>query len=226
MARNIRVSLSILTVGFAVEGAGGAYSVLGGRSLVPMTSFLLLLPVTMTLVGLLFLAIGRHEWGEVHEARVHRSNVIFGLSLLAGVVAATEAGALAAYPSFGIPLWAVLLFGAATGSFLLGTFVTYAHLVFHMVTTPSKVALVASAVWALAISTFIGETLAADLPSIVGLIEARSFALEGLASPVGYLASFLFVSYFLLLGAYVDAHLTVTRRQPAALRTVPRPLRN
>src|SRR5208282_3219114 len=32
-----------------------------------------------------------------------------------------------------------------------------------------------------------------------------------------YLASFLFISYFLLLGAYVDAHVTVARRRAAWL---------
>jgi hypothetical protein len=213
MSTNLRISLTILSVGFAVEGGGEVYSLLTAGSFLPGTSLLFLLPAVVTLLGLLFILIGRHEWDELHQARVRRANLIFALSLLAGFVAAIEVVVLAAYPGFGAPLWAEVLFGAATGAFLLGTFVTYAQLVFHLVTRPSKVALVASTVWALIVSIFIAQTLAADLPSILGLIGAHSFSFEYLISPVDYLASFLFISYFLLLAAYVDAHVTVARRR-------------
>jgi hypothetical protein len=217
MSTNLRISLTILSVGFAVEGGGEAYSLLTAGSFLPGTSLLFLLPAVVTLLGLLFILIGRHEWDELHRARVRRANLIFGLSLLAGFVAGIEVTLLAAYPGIGAPLWAEVVFGAAVGSFLLGTFVTYAQLVFHLVTRPSKVALVASIAWALIMSIFIAQTLAADLPSILGLIGAHSFSFEYLISPVDYLASFLFISYFLLLGAYVDAHVTVARRRAAWL---------
>jgi hypothetical protein len=212
MASNLRVSLTILSVGFAIEGSGEVYSLLTAGAFLAGTSLLFLLPAAMTCVGLVCLLIGRREWDELHRARVRRSNLIFGLSLLAGFVAVAEVGLLAAYPGVGVPWWAELLFGTAAGAFLLGTFVTYAHLVFHLVTRPSRVALVVSTVWALAVSAFIGETLAGDLPSILGSIGAPSSLIGSLISPVDYLASFLFVSYFLLLGAYVDAHITVAWR--------------
>jgi hypothetical protein len=221
MTGSLRVSLTILSIGFAVEGAGEVYSLLTAGAFLPGTSLLFLLPAALTCVGLSFLLVGLHEWDEVHRARVRRSNLIFGLSVFAGFVAAIEVGLLAAYPSVGVPWWAELVFGVAAGAFLLGTFVTYAHLVFHLVSRPSQVVLVASTCWALAVSAFIGEALAADLPSILGSIGARSFSIDYLVSPIDYLASFLFVSYFLLLGAYVDAHITVARRHAAGLDRQP-----
>jgi hypothetical protein len=219
MSTNLRISLTVLSAGFAVEGAGEVYSLLTAGAFLPGTSLLFLVPAIVTLVGILFLLIGRHEWDELHRARAHRAALIFGLSVLSGLIAAVVVAFLSAYPAFGVPLWAELVFGAAVGAFLLGTFVTYAQLVFHLVSAPSKVALVASSLWALVVSAFIAQTLAADLPSILALIAAHSFSIDFLISPVDYLASFLFVSYFLLLGAYVDAHLTVARRRRRAQPT-------
>lgn len=213
MSTNLRISLTILSVGFAIEGGGEVYSLLTAGSFLPGSSLLFLLPAIVTLLGILFILVGRHEWDENHWARVRLANQIFGLSLLAGFVAGIEVTLLAVYPGIGAPLWAEVVFGAAVGSFLLGTFVTYAQLIFHLVTRPSKAALVASTLWALVISALIGRTLAGDLSSILGLIGAHSFSIDYLISPVDYLASFLFVSYFLLLGAYVDAHVTVARRR-------------
>ncbi|MGI0128691.1 MAG: hypothetical protein ACREEC_00810, partial [Thermoplasmata archaeon] len=148
--------------------------------------------------------------------RIHRANRAFGLSILAGVVAALEVGVLAYYPTVGSPFWAELLFGVTTGAFLFGTFITYAQLVFHLVSRPSKAALVASTLWALIVSAYVGQALGSALPTILGLIATRSFSVGTLLGPVDYLASFLFVSYFLLLIAYLDAHVTVARGRPRA----------
>jgi uncharacterized membrane protein YidH (DUF202 family) len=213
MSTNLRISLSILSAGFAVEGVGEVYSLLTAGSFLPGTSLLFLLPAVVTVLGILFLLIGRHEWDEIHRARARRASLIFSLSLVAGFVAGIEITLLVVYPGVGAPLWAEVLFGAAVGAFLLGTFVVYAQLVFHLVTVPSKAALVAATLWALAVSVLIAQELAADLPSILGTIGAHSFSIDYVISPVDYLASFLFVSYFLLLGAYVDAHITVARRR-------------
>jgi hypothetical protein len=217
LATNLRISLTILSAGFAVEGAGEVYSLLTAGSFLPGASLLFLLPAVVTLLGLLFLLVGRHEWDDLHRARVRRANLIFGLSLLAGVVAGVDLALLVVSPTVGAPLWAEVVFGAAVGACLLGTFVTYAQLVFHLVTRPSRVALVIASLWALVVSIFIAQALAADLPDILGTIAAHSFSIDYLVSPVDYLASFLFVSYFLLLGAYVDAHFTVARRRAAWL---------
>lgn len=214
MTTNLRISLTILAIGFAIEGGGEAYSLATAGAFLPGTSLLFLLPALVTLLGLMFLLIGRHEWDELHRTRVRQANVIFGLSLLGGFVALIELALLVVYPGVGTPLWAEVLFGTAVGSFVLGTFVTYAQLVFHLVSRPSKAALIASILWALIVSIYVAHALAADLPTILGLIGAHSFSVGVLIAPVDYLASYLFISYFLLLAAYLDAHVTVARGPP------------
>jgi hypothetical protein len=216
MVTNLRISLTILSIGFAIEGAGEAYSLASSGALLPGTSLVFLLSAVVTLLGLLFLFLGRHEWNELHRNRAARTNQIFALSLLGGFVAAGEVAVLVAYPSIGTPIWAEVLFGAALGSLILGTFVTYAYLVFHLVGRPSKVVLLAAAVWALLVSAYIGKVLAGDLSAILSAVASRSLTIEGLIAPVDYLASYLFVSYFLLFAAYLDAHTVVARGLPVA----------
>ncbi len=214
MTTNLRISLTILSVGFAIEGAGEAYSLISTGALLPGTSIVFLLSTAVTLLGLLFLFLGRHEWNELHRARAARTNQIFILSLLGGFIAAVEVVVLWQYPALGTPVWAEWLFGAALGSLVLGTFITYSYLVFHLVGNPSKAVLVVSAIWALLVSAYIARDLAADLPAIVSAVSTRSLTVEGLISPVDYLASYLFVSYFLLFAAYLDAHSVVAKGPP------------
>jgi hypothetical protein len=211
MTTNTRVSLTILSIGFAVEGAGELYSFVSRGSFRPGVSLLFVLPTVMTLAGLLFVWIGRHEWNELHRTRVRQAHVVFGLSLLGALVAGAVVGVLLLRPSLGAPWWARGLFGAAVGSLVLGTFITYALLVFHLVPRPSKLLLLASLVWSLIISGFVGAAMATNLPTILGLAARRAFAVPTFLGPVDSLASYLFVSYFLLLAAYVDAHRTVAQ---------------
>ncbi len=104
-----------------------------------------------------------------------------------------------------------MLFGASVASLVFGTFVTYVLIVFHLAPRPSQFALLASIAWALLVSAFIGIALAADLPTVMTLISSRAFTVPRFVGPVDTLASYLFVSYFLLFAAYLDAHRTVAR---------------
>ena len=63
MTTNLRISLTILSIGFAIEGAGELYSVVSQGRFKPGVNLLFVLPTVMTLAGLLFVWIGRHEWG-------------------------------------------------------------------------------------------------------------------------------------------------------------------
>lgn len=216
MTTNLRISLTILSLGFAIEGAGEAYSLVTSGAFLPGTSLVFLVTTLVTLLGLLFLFLGRHEWNEIHRSRAARTNQIFALSLLGGFIAAAEVAVLVVDPALGTPWWAQLLFGAALGSLVFGTFATYAYLVFHLVRPPSRFVLLAASVWALIVSAYIGRVLAGDLGSIVAAVGARSLSVDQMFSPVDYLASYLFVSYFLLFAAYLDAHAVVARGLPVA----------
>jgi len=215
MTTNIRICLTILSVGFGIEGGGELYSLVSRGTFHPGVNLLFVLPTAMTLAGLLFVWVGRHEWNELHRSRVRSAHQVFALSLLGGVVGGATVAALYAVPALGVPLWAQVVFGASFASLVLGTFVTYVVLVFHLVPRPSRFALIASIGWAFLISAFIGVALAANLATVMSLLSSRAFAVPQFVGPVNSLASYLFVSYFLLLAAYVDAHRTVARGLPA-----------
>lgn len=211
MTASTRVSLTILSFGFGIEGGAELYSFVTHGAYRPGSDLLLVLPFALTLAGLLFVWVGRHEWNELHRDRVRQAHRVFGASLLGALVAGATVGMLLAEPSLGVPWWAGVLFGAAVGSLVLGTFVTYALIVFHLVPTPSKALLLASLLWALVVAGFVGAALAANLPAILALASQRIVGVPNFVGPVDSLASYLFVSYFLLLTAYVDAHRTVAR---------------
>jgi hypothetical protein len=213
---NLRLSLTILSIGFAIEGGSELYSVASKGSFHPSANLLFLVPAVATLLGLLFVWVGRHEWSETHRDRVRQAHMVFGLSILAGVVAAAVVAVLAYVPALGSPLWAEVLFGAAIGFLVLGTFFTYVYLIFHLVARPSQAVLIASIVWAFLVSTFIGEAMAVNLSSILGLVAHRTLTLPTFLAPVDTLASYLFLSYFLLLAAYVEAHRQIARDPTAA----------
>ena len=211
MTTNIRVSFTILSLGFAVEGAAELYSFVSRGTFRPGVTVLFVLPVAMTLAGLLFVWIGQHEWNALHRARVRQAHLVFGLSLLGALVAGAVGATLLLQPALGTPAWARATFGAAVGSLVLGTFVTYALLVFHLVPTRSKALLVASLAWALLVAGLVGAAVGENLPAVLALASHRSFTVPTFIGPVDSLASYLFVSYFLLLAAYVEAHRTIVR---------------
>jgi len=206
---NLRVSLTILSLGFGIEGGSELYSFVSRGAFRPGISLLFALPFAMTVAGLMFVWVGQHEWNALHRSRVHQAHQVFALSLVGALVAGVVLAALVSQPTLGTPLWARGLFGAAIGSLVLGTFVTYALLVFHLVPRPSKALLLAALAWALLVAGFVGLALGTNLPTIVGLAEHRTLGVPAFLAPVTSLASYLFVSYFLLLAAYLDAHRAV-----------------
>jgi hypothetical protein len=208
---NLRVSLTILSLGFGIEGGSELYSFVSRGTFHPGINVLFALPFVMTLAGLLFVWVGQHEWNALHRARVRQAHQVFGASLVGALVGGLVVAALVEEPGLGVPLWARGLFGGAVGSLVLGTFVTYSLLVFHLVPRPSKALLLASLAWALLVAGFVGVAMAANLPAIVGLAEHRALGVPSFFAPVTSLASYLFVSYFLLLAAYLDAHRAVLR---------------
>jgi len=212
MTTSTRISLTILSLGFAIEGGAELYSFASRGGYRPGVSVLFVLPTVVTLAGLLFVWIGRHEWNALHRTRVRQAHAVFGLSLVGALVAGAVVGVLLARPDLGTPAWARGLFGAAVGSLVLGTFVTYALLVFHLVPRPSKALLIASIVWALLVAGFVAGAMATDLPTVLSLAAHRAFSVPSFVAPVDALASYLFVSYFLLLAAYVDAHRAIVNQ--------------
>lgn len=211
MTRNLRIALTVLSIGFALEGIEELYSFLTSGTPVPGASLLFILPLILAVLGLVFVWVGRDEWNDVHRVRARTAGHVFTLSILGGFVAAGVVALLIAVPSIGTPPWAQGLFGAAFGSLVFGTFVVYAYLVFHLVTTWARVAVVLALVWAFVVSVAVSAVLASNLTTILVLINNRTVEIPAFVAPVDLLISYLFVSYFLLLTAYIEAHVAVAR---------------
>lgn len=214
MTVNLRLSLAIFSIGFAIEGAGASYSLLTHSSQLPGGGTLLFVSPAFTVLGLLFLFIGRHEWSELHRRRVRHAHATFGLVVLFLAVAAAPIayfGEVA--PAGDTPAWAPALFGAAIAGFLLFTYVTYALVVFHLVGGGGKVAVGLAVVWSAVIGFEVGALLSGQFGTFVLAVRNRSLSAAGIAAPVSFELSLLFGAYFLFLAAFLDAHRRVAGSQ-------------
>ncbi|HEV2165759.1 MAG TPA: hypothetical protein VGS23_02090 [Thermoplasmata archaeon] len=211
MTVNLRLSLSVFMVGFAAESASGFVSLASNSTQLPFHGALVLLSPAFTVLGLLFLWIGRHEWNEVHRTRVGHANLAFAVSL----IATAAAGAPIAYLTFlgtsTPPGWLSLEFGAAVALVFAVTFVTYALVAAHLVGRSGEIAMALGLAWAAGISALIGLALAAQLRSIVGAVAHRTLSVGPIFDPITLLDALLALSYLAFFLAFADAHYRVAR---------------
>ena len=92
MTVNLRLSLTVFKVGFGVESLSGFVALASGSEMLPFHGYLLLLSPIFSAFGIVFLWIGRHEWHELHRARVGHANLAFAVSLIATAMAAAPIG--------------------------------------------------------------------------------------------------------------------------------------
>ncbi len=216
MTRNLRIALTILSVGFALEGTEELYSLLTASSRVPGASALFVLPVLLAVVGLALVWVGKDEWDVVHRAHARKAGLLFVGSLTAGFVAIGIPALLYAAPGLGTPVWAEAIFGGAAGSLGFGLFLVYGSLVYHLASGISRIAILLAVAWSLVVAVDISLLLARNLSAIVLLVNHPTVTVPAFVSDAELLVSYLFVSYFLLLGAYVEVHVAVARGRVAA----------
>lgn len=214
---NLRLSLTVFKIGFAVESASGFAALAAGASALPFHGSLILLSPVFSAFGILFLWVGRHEWNEVHRRRVGHANLAFGVSLLAIALAAAPVAYLSAIGGASPPGWLAVEFGAAVAVLFAVTFVTYALVAAHLVGRLGEIAMGLGLAWAVFISGLIGLALSPQLAPLVRTIAARSPAVEAIAQPITLLDALLAFSYLAFLVAFADAHYRVARgRAPEA----------
>lgn len=216
MTVNLRLSLTVFKIGFGAESLSGFLVLATGAADLPFHGVLLLLSPVFTAFGILFLWIGRHEWNELHRARVGHANLAFALSLLATALAAGPVVYLAAEGGPTPPGWLGFEFGVAVALVFAVTFVTYALVASHLVGPVGRAAMAAGLLWAVVISAAIGLALASQLHPIVATIVARSPALGPIEHPITLLDSLLAFSYLGFFVAFADAHWRVARGLDAA----------
>lgn len=211
MTVNLRLSLTVFKLGFAVESAGGFVALASGSGQLPFHGALLLLTPLFSAFGILFLWVGRREWNELHRTRVGHTNLAFSVSLIAIALAAAPVAILAAYGGPTPPGWLPVEFGVAVALVFAVTFVTYALVASHLVGPVGRIAMALGLGWAILISAAIGLALAPQLGPLVQTVVARSTNLGPITQPIFLLDALLALSYLAFFVAFADAHYRVVK---------------
>jgi len=211
MVSKLRLTLAILSLGFAIEGAIEAYTYLSRSYRLPYAALIFVLGPLVTLAGIFVLWVGRHEWSDLLSRRFRHAHRAFGFSLLALIIAV----GLLVWSSYGsaasISWWVSGGFGAAVMASLLLTFATYVLIAYHLTAKVGKALLLLALGWAAVVSFWIGQVLIRDFGSIVLVLQTRTLADGSLSASLAGVESYLALTYALLMMAYIDAF----RRAPA-----------
>ncbi len=211
MAPNLRLSLTIFSVGFAIESGVDLYHVLTGTVQLIAGSSLFLVGTVATVLGLLFLWIGRHEWNEVHVQRVRHAHLAFATSVVLAAAAVGPAAYYGYVSPDALPWWLGAEVGAAVAISLLVTVWMYIVIVYHLVAWPGKAILGLSLFVAVPVAVLFGQSIMINLPSYLHSATSSPMGVLPLVEPALNLLSWLFASYVLLLAAFADAHRRVAR---------------
>jgi hypothetical protein len=231
MAAHLRWSLAVFATGFAVEAILDVYRLTARMSLAVSSGTLFLISAGATVLALLFLGLGQHEWNELHRSRVLRAHAAFLLVLVLSAVAVGSV-AYALYRPGALPApWLALEVGVMVAGARIMIFVTYTLVVFHLVGTVGKSLLGLSALAAVPVAYDVGRLVETRVGVYLAPVPTSasipSTLVQGLVDPLLALLVWLFVSDGLPLAAYVDAHHRVvrqTRRQDLQrLAVSPRP---
>lgn len=218
MLSKIRLTLVLLIIGFIIEGAIGAYTLLSGSSSLPYAALILFLGPFITLAGLLVLWAGRRQWNDLISRDFRHAHRVFGLSVVALVFAVLPIGWYTYQPAAVIPWWVYWGFGAAVVFAFLLTFATYVLLAFPLTSVVGKGVLTLALAGAGVLSFLIGIAVALEFGAILLLVQTHSLAVMALNSPIAGLESYFAVVYALLIIGYLDAY----RLTPPSVPNVPR----
>ncbi|MFZ0829909.1 MAG: hypothetical protein WCB18_09935 [Thermoplasmata archaeon] len=222
MAPNLRLSLTIFTVGFAIEAGVNAYDILTGSSKGTTGEVLFGIGVVATLMGVLFLTLGRHEWNELHHQRVHHAHLTLLVTVLLGAAAAGPVAYYAYMSGLAIPSWLAYEVGGAVAGSLFFSFILYAIIVYHLLGTTGRAILILALVAAIPVVGIVGYHISGDLPAYLATARASPSKLVSLIEPVLAYLSYMFLAYALFAVAFIDAHRRVARGlEPPGTDAVP-----
>lgn len=212
MRANLRISLTILSLGFAIDAVGATYALVTRAAQLPAAGLLLYLNPAFTVAGLLFLFIGRHEWNELHRRRVTHVHLVFFLAIgTAAIGAAFLAYLVYVVPASAAPAVAAPVVAVVAGVALWATYVTYLLVIFHLVGPPGRVVAAAALVWAAIVAFLVAGTVESSFPRYLVLLRSRTESPSSLISPLTADLSLLAVTYLLLFAVFLDAHRRVVR---------------
>lgn len=221
MTATLRFSLTVFSIGFLVEGLGDLYSFVTRAAQLPGGPFLVYFAPAFTVVGLVSLWLGRHEWNEVHHGRVRHAHLAFGVAVVLTGVAAIPLIAVDLYGRSAGGGLAPLVFSAAVAGLLWFGYLSYALAAGHLAGPVGRVLVVLALLWAAFVAALMAGVANDTFPRLAEAIVGRSLSTHGIVDPFTAELSVLFVTYLLLFGAFVDAHRRVVRGDAAGGRTLP-----
>jgi hypothetical protein len=211
VAPNLRLSLTIFTVGFLIEAGVNGYDILTGSSKGTTGELLFVIGAIASVLGITFLTIGRHEWNELHKQRVHHAHLTFLVTVLLAIAAAGPVAYYAYMAAIGIPSWLAYEVGAAVAGSLFFSFVLYAIIVYHLLGTTGRAVLVFALIAAVPVVGIVGYHIAGGLPMYLTTVRSSPSKLAALIEPVATYLSYMFLAYGLFAVAYIDAHRRVAK---------------
>ncbi len=217
----LRLTLAILSIGFAIEGAIEAYTYVSRSYGLPYAGSIFILGPIVTLVGLLVLSMGRREWDDLLSRQFRHAHRTFGLSLVALIVALGLIAWYAYYRADPVSPLASWGFGAAAMAALVLTFATYVLIALHLTPPIGKVLLLVGLGWAAVVSLWIGQALAQGFGVIMLALRTRTLTDGSFNASMAGLGSYLALTYALLIIVYVDAF---RRASGEFLRSRPTPV--
>jgi hypothetical protein len=219
MPLNLRLSLTIFSIGFAVEGSGDAYRLFTGTFLIGQGQVLFYVSAISTALGFLFLWLGRHEWNELHRQRVGAATWALVGVIVVGILAAAPPAYYAWQTPGTAPAWVNWTTGAGVAAALFLTFVVYQIIVSHLVARAGRAVLAIAVLAVLFVSIWFGLTVATNLPILLANLPTGSggsiAGITGLVPPILAPLSWLAIPYFLFLAVYIDAHRRAAAGTPA-----------
>ncbi|HLY77408.1 MAG TPA: hypothetical protein VKT21_05945 [Thermoplasmata archaeon] len=210
MPPNLRLSLTIFTLGFLIEAGVNAYDVITG-SAGRRSEILFIVGAVASLLGILFLTLGRHEWNELHRNRVHHAHLTLLVTVLLALAAAGPVGYYAYIPSLAIPSWLAYEVGAAVAGSLFFSFILYAVIVYHLLGRAGQTIIVLALVAAIPVVGIVGYHIASDLATYLLTVRSSPSKLVALIEPIASYLSYMFLAYSLFAIAFLDAHRRVAR---------------
>lgn len=218
MTATLRLALTVFSVGFLVEGLGDLYTFVTRAAVLPGGGLLVYFAPAFTVVGLVSLWLGRHEWNELHKGRVRHAHLSFGVTVVLSVVAAISVGLAYLLPASVPEPTAGWVFGAAVAGLLWFLYLTYGLAAGHLTGTVGKLLVVLALVWAAVAALLLGDTARSFLPSLLSSLSHRALTEHAVLDPFVGQLSLLFVTYLLLFVAFLDAHRRVVRGDAAGGR--------
>lgn len=223
MVQSTRIALLTFLVGFVFEGTTEAYQFVSIGYLSHGWIGFYYVGLVTTGVGFYLMYRGRHEWSDVHHRAVRRGHHLLytGIALfLLATIAIAILGSVDGGPgSSGPPAWMGWGIGGLVAVALGMFFLSLLSLVHHLASRGGRLLAWTAFGWSLGVSVLTGLAVGRDFLTLLQQFFTNPLMLIASFAPLAFVMATLFVTYFLFVGAYLDAYIRLRRAGPMGIET-------